>query len=165
MATQNISIPRSQCAVELEDKMLNMLSTLDGRHVLLISYILSMMNAEVSYSKVNEMDTFLISLDICCLFLVWPSKHFSLQILNKWKSKALSKGLDIKVHHVDIQSVYELDNIKANDRWGLPLKVFGVSVFPFFFLSDWWLNNSLKYILIPLALPVNKFIIYIFIRL
>ena len=116
MATQNISIPRSQCAVESEDKMLNMLSTLDGRHVLLISYTLSMMNVEVSYFEVIEMDTLLISLDICCLFLVWPSKHFSLHILNKWKSKALSKGLDIKVHHVDIQSVSELDNIEANDR-------------------------------------------------
>lgn len=94
MATQNISIPRSQWAVESEDKMLNLLSTPDGRHVLLISDILSVMNAEVSSSE----------------------------ILNKWKSKALSKGLDIKVHHVDIQSVSELDKIEANDRWGLPLK-------------------------------------------
>ena len=102
MATQNISISRSQCAVELEDKILNMLSTPDGHHVLLISNILSMMNAEVSSSEVIEMDTLLISLDIFFLFLVWPSKHFSLQILNKWKSKALSKGLDIKVHHIDI---------------------------------------------------------------
>ena len=136
MATQNISIPQSQCAVESEDKMLNMLSTPDGRHVLLISNILSMMNAEVSSFEVIEMDTLLISLDICFLFLVWPSKHFSLQILNKWKSNELSKGLDIKVHHVDIQSVSELNNIEANDLWGLPLKVFGVSVFPLFFLSD-----------------------------
>ena len=50
--------------------MLNMLSTLDGRHVLLISDILSMMNAEVSSFEVIEMDTLFISLGICCLFLV-----------------------------------------------------------------------------------------------
>lgn len=42
--------------------------------MLLISDILSTMKAEVSFSE----------------------------ILNKWNSRALSKGLDVKAHHVDI---------------------------------------------------------------
>jgi hypothetical protein len=70
MATQNTIISQSQCAVESEDKKFNLLRTPDGRHVLLISDILSVMKAEVSFSEVIEMDTLLISLDICCLFLV-----------------------------------------------------------------------------------------------
>jgi hypothetical protein len=94
MATQNTIISQSQCAVESEDKKFNLLRTPDGRHVLLISDILSVMKAEVSFSE----------------------------ILNKWKSKVLSKGLDLKAYHVDYQSVSELDKVEANDHWGLSLK-------------------------------------------
>lgn len=94
MATQSTFIAQNQCAVGLEDDKFRLHCTPDGLHVLLISDILSVMKAEVSFSE----------------------------ILNKWKSRALSKGLDIKAHHVDIQSVSDLVKVEANDHWGLPLK-------------------------------------------
>lgn len=94
MATQRTSISQNQCAVELEDDKFCLHCTPDGRHVLLISDILSVMKSEVSFSE----------------------------ILDKWKSRALSKGLDVKAHHVDIQSVSDLVKVEANDHWGLPLK-------------------------------------------
>ena len=76
MATQNDYNPKTQCAVESKDQNFNLLSTPNGLHLLLISYILSVMKDEVSSSEVVEFKTLLISLDICCLFFVLPRNTF-----------------------------------------------------------------------------------------
>ncbi|GLJ06965.1 hypothetical protein SUGI_0054080 [Cryptomeria japonica] len=84
----------SEHDVKRDNKICGLLQSPDGRYLLLISDILSEIKVEASPFK----------------------------ILGKWKSKAISKGLDLKAHRVDIQSVSGFDKVDPNKQWGLSHK-------------------------------------------
>ncbi|KAH9301607.1 hypothetical protein KI387_013190 [Taxus chinensis] len=94
MSSKSVLGNQSRRAVEQGNKNCGLLRSPDGRYVLLISDILSEIKVESSPYK----------------------------ILNKWKSKAMSKGLNLKAHRVDIQLVSGFDKVDANKQWGLSHK-------------------------------------------
>eukprot|EP01018_Ginkgo_biloba_P005427 Gb_21111 [translate_table: standard] len=88
---------------ECKEKTWGLSYTLDGRCVLLLSDIFHELDVKDSVAP---------------------------QVLNEWKSKAVSRGLDLKVHRVDLQWNSSIDKVEDSTRWGLSLKALNLMALP-----------------------------------